>query len=228
MVNSLLKNALQDYFTKLSVEGMNLSIAETAKDLVFTSVAVIERETRIRDYLIQMIKRDDALTQHVFLTSFLTAVIVQNVPWSSQRTNEMAILGAFLHDIGMQEIPPEILEKDLGSLTKEELVIYQSHTSLGADIIRQNHLPEPVAQIVLQHHELINGFGYPYKLSGLKIYPMAKLISLANTFAEFIIEKDMPLIVALKSFAAERGMIEQHDPDALRSLIRGFIKGKQP
>ncbi|RSK27659.1 HD-GYP domain-containing protein [Bacillus sp. HMF5848] len=91
-------------------------------------------------------------------------------------------LGAMLHDIGTMFISPEILNKP-GELTDREFAYVQSHTELGFDVLRKVHeVPLPVAHCALQHHERIDGTGYPRGLKADDIHPYAKLLSVVNVF----------------------------------------------
>ncbi|WP_240256596.1 HD-GYP domain-containing protein [Ferdinandcohnia quinoae] len=91
-------------------------------------------------------------------------------------------LGAMLHDLGKLYIPSEILNKP-GKLTEEEFEMMQSHSELGFDILRKIHeIPLPVSHCALQHHERIDGTGYPRRLKGDEIHKYAKLLSVADVF----------------------------------------------
>ncbi|WP_313800181.1 HD-GYP domain-containing protein [Cytobacillus sp.] len=91
-------------------------------------------------------------------------------------------LGAMLHDIGKIYIPKEILNKP-GKLTEEEYVQMQSHCELGFDHLKRIHeIPLTVAHCALQHHERIDGTGYPRGLQNHEIHKYAKILSVADVF----------------------------------------------
>lgn len=91
-------------------------------------------------------------------------------------------LGAMLHDIGMMFIPTEIINKP-GDLTREEYELVRSHTELGFELLRKIHeIPLPVSHCTLQHHERIDGTGYPLGLQGDQIHNYAKIVSVADVF----------------------------------------------
>ncbi|HWO95130.1 MAG TPA: HD-GYP domain-containing protein [Bacillus sp. (in: firmicutes)] len=91
-------------------------------------------------------------------------------------------LGAMLHDVGKMFISPEILNKP-GKLTNEEYEHVKSHPELGFEILRKIHeIPLTAAHCALQHHERIDGFGYPRGLKGDKIHRYAKILSVADVF----------------------------------------------
>ena len=91
-------------------------------------------------------------------------------------------LGAVLHDIGKLYIPPEILNKP-GKLTKEEFELVKAHTELGFDILRKVHeIPLTVSHCAFQHHEKLDGTGYPRGLKADEIHKYAKIIAVADVF----------------------------------------------
>lgn len=91
-------------------------------------------------------------------------------------------LGAILHDLGKVQVPLEILNKP-SELTKEENALVKQHCEQGFEILRKIHeIPLPVAHCALQHHERIDGTGYPRGLRGDEIHKYAKIISVADVF----------------------------------------------
>lgn len=101
----------------------------------------------------------------------------------SIRELENLATGALLHDIGKIKVPSEILNKP-DKLTDEEIAIIQKHPLWGAMILRESEInvPEPVRQIVYQHHEDFDGTGYPRKLSDYHIYRLARLVHICDVY----------------------------------------------
>jgi putative nucleotidyltransferase with HDIG domain len=94
-------------------------------------------------------------------------------------------LAATLHDIGKISIPSEVLCK-IDQLTENELTILRNHSRIGYDIVKEIEFPYPIAQIVLQHHERIDGSGYPLGLSGKDILLEAKILGVADVVEAMI------------------------------------------
>jgi putative nucleotidyltransferase with HDIG domain len=88
-------------------------------------------------------------------------------------------LAALIHDIGKLAIPAEILSKP-GRLSTAEFDMIKTHSSMGFAILRDIEFPWPIAQTVLQHHERLNGSGYPSGLSRPDILLEAKIIAVAD------------------------------------------------
>jgi len=95
--------------------------------------------------------------------------------------NELA-LGALLHDVGKTRVPREILHKK-GSLTDEEYAIVKLHPQMGMDVLKQGRsLSDVVYEIVLSHHEKMDGSGYPHGLKGPDIHRFAKMTCIIDIF----------------------------------------------
>ena len=88
-------------------------------------------------------------------------------------------MAAFVHDIGKILVPSDILSKP-GKLTKPEFDMLRDHSRIGYEILKTIEFPWPIAKIVLQHHERINGLGYPYGISGDQIIMEARVLGVAD------------------------------------------------
>lgn len=88
-------------------------------------------------------------------------------------------VGGFLHDVGNMNIPGEILSKP-GRLSPVEMRMVQSHTRAGYEILKNVDFPWPVAQVALQHHERMDGSGYPDGLKGEQILLDARVVAVAD------------------------------------------------
>ncbi len=91
-------------------------------------------------------------------------------------------IGAILHDIGKTQIPIDILNKK-GRLTDEEFDKVKQHTLHGAEILKKNvTMPDSIIRIVEQHHERVDGRGYPYGLNGKQISRFSKIVCICDVY----------------------------------------------
>ncbi len=97
---------------------------------------------------------------------------------SPERLRALRLAGT-IHDLGKIAIPAAILTKP-GRLTPLEFAMIKSHPQVGYDILKPIKFPGQVRQIVLQHHERINGTGYPYGLKGEEILLEARILGVAD------------------------------------------------
>lgn len=88
-------------------------------------------------------------------------------------------LAAMVHDIGKISVSPEIFCKT-GQLTESELNMMRDHAGAGYDLLKEIEFSVPIAQIVLQHHERVNGSGYPAGLTGKDMLLEAKILGVAD------------------------------------------------
>lgn len=164
-----------------------------------------------------------ALT-HPFLVSIISVMMCRKLNWESERTLKAAALGGLLHNIGKVKLPDRIRYAHSDHLTGEDLRIYKTHPEVGMTLLGNfPEIPSAVLQIVFQHHE-INSRGYPSGLADIKIFPLAKVVCLADRFSRFFMERDLMILDALKPFLSDNIEVKQHDPDLVRALIRSFIK----
>ncbi len=122
--------------------------------------------------------RDPYTAGHQHRVADLARSIATEMNLSNQAIEGIRISGS-IHDVGKISIPAEILNKP-GQLSKEEIRVIRTHPQVGYDILKAIDFPYPVAKFVLQHHERIDGSGYPAGLSGKDITKEAKLLAVAD------------------------------------------------
>ena len=124
---------------------------------------------------------DEYLYQHSFQVTLYSIAIARELGHSAEDLRLIAI-GALLHDIGKIMVPKEIITKP-GRLTHDEFDTMKMHTRYGFDVLRNLHsISLLVAHCAFQHHERIDGSGYPRGLVDFEIHPFAKIIGVADVF----------------------------------------------
>ena len=122
--------------------------------------------------------RDPYTAGHQRRVTFLACAIAEEMGLSPSQVDGIRMAGS-THDIGKIHVPAEILSKP-GRLADFETSIIKTHPQIGYDVLKEINFPFPVAQTVLQHHERMDGSGYPYGLSGEDILLEARIISVAD------------------------------------------------
>jgi PAS domain S-box-containing protein/putative nucleotidyltransferase with HDIG domain len=122
--------------------------------------------------------RDPYTAGHQFRVTKLACRIAEIMGLPSEQIDGLRAAG-LVHDIGKIYVPTEILSKP-GQLSDTELTMIKAHPKVGYDILKQIEFPWPVADIVLQHHERLNGTGYPSGLSGDDILIEARILAVAD------------------------------------------------
>ena len=122
--------------------------------------------------------RDPYTAGHQKKVACLATAIAKEMGLSADKVEGVHVAGT-LHDIGKIFVPSEILSKP-GKISEIEYKLVQSHSQAGYEIIKNIEFPWPIAEIVLQHHERINGSGYPQGLTGENILMEAKILAVAD------------------------------------------------
>lgn len=131
-------------------------------------------------YLNDLNSIDDVTYSHSVKVSLLSNVFGS---WLGLKGEELKILtvAGLLHDIGKLRVNPEVLGKP-SRLTNDEFNHMRRHPLYGYDVIMDNDLPEEVKFAVIQHHEKIDGSGYPLGLSSLEIRSTSKIIAICDIY----------------------------------------------
>jgi PAS domain S-box-containing protein len=135
-------------------------------------------------------------------------------------------LAARVHDIGKIHVPAEILSKT-GRLTDLEFQMMKTHAQGGFDILNGVDFPWPLAQIVVQHHEKLNGSGYPNGLKGEEILLEAKIISVADTVEAMSGHRpyrpSLGMAEAMSEIARNKGIL--YDAEVVNACVN-LVKNK--
>jgi putative nucleotidyltransferase with HDIG domain len=99
----------------------------------------------------------------------------------SRREQELAHTAGLLHDIGRFALSDRVMERE-GRLNEEDWTSIRRHPAIGADLLKDVGVYGPVAEIVLCHHERIDGRGYPRGLKGDDIPPIARIVAVAEVY----------------------------------------------
>jgi HD-GYP domain-containing protein (c-di-GMP phosphodiesterase class II) len=123
-------------------------------------------------------KRDPYTSGHQQRVANLSRAIAREIGFSENEIEGIYIAAA-IHDIGKISLPAEILSKPV-QLSDIEVSLIQAHSQTGYDILKGIEFPWPIAEIVLQHHERLDGSGYPRGFAGEDILMAARIIGVAD------------------------------------------------
>jgi len=122
--------------------------------------------------------RDPYTAGHQRRVTHLACTIAKEMGMSEERINTLS-LAARIHDLGKINVPAEILSKP-GRLSKIEFAMIENHAQVGYDILKEIDFPWPIARMVFQHHERMDGSGYPQRLKSDDILPEARILVVAD------------------------------------------------
>jgi len=166
--------------------------------------------------------KDPYTAGHQYRVSQLAARIAKELKFCPDKLEGIRI-ASLVHDIGKISIPAEILSKPT-ELNEIEYSLIKDHSRIGADILKTIDFPWPVAEIILQHHERLDGSGYPQGLKGDEILPEAKIIGVADVVEAMSSHRPyrpaLGIDKALEEISQNKGIL--YDPEVVDTCIKLF------
>jgi HD-GYP domain-containing protein (c-di-GMP phosphodiesterase class II) len=137
---------------------------------------------------------------------------------------EGVYLGGVIHDIGKLYLPADILNRP-SKLNEVEFLLIKTHCAMGRDIISGIDFPWPLAAMVYQHHERLDGSGYPQKLRGDQILLQARILAIADVVDAMASRRPYREALGLDAALAEidSGQGSRYDHQAVAACIHLFV-----
>ena len=175
---------------------------ELIQERLATSLrATIEAMSRTMEW------RDPYTAGHQKRVAEISMAIARQLHWSEERVQAL-YMAAMVHDIGKMSVPSEILTKP-SRLTSIEMQLVQGHVDSGYQILKDIPFPWPIADMVRQHHERLDGSGYPQGLKGDEISIEGRILAVADTIEAMSSHRPyrpgLGLDAAMKEIRAEAG-----------------------
>jgi len=219
------------------VSEINRQVLKTAATLIGEGIIRLQTEEELKEAnqklqkamksTIQAIalileKRDPYTAGHQERMTKLACAIAEEISLSPDKIGGLYIAG-IIHDIGKINIPTEILSKP-GSLSEIELSLIQTHPQVGSNILKEMELPGGVSSIVLQHHERMDGSGYPSGLSGKDIILEARILAVADVVEAMASHRPyrpaLGLDKAWEEITQNKGKL--YDPEVVDACLKLF------
>ncbi|MDI9370547.1 MAG: HD-GYP domain-containing protein, partial [Synergistota bacterium] len=169
-------------------------------------------------------KKDPYTIEHQERVADLALELGRRLGLDEDRCEGLHIAG-LVHDIGKIEIPSEILSKP-GKLSKMEFELIKTHAESGYDILSEVDFPWPVADIARQHHERLDGSGYPGGLKGNEVLLEARIVAVADVVESMMSHRpyrpSLGMEAALEEICSKRGVL--YDPDVVDACLELFAE----
>jgi response regulator RpfG family c-di-GMP phosphodiesterase len=189
-----------------------------------------ESEKKLKSNLVESVgllaamveMRDPYTAGHQHRVAEIAVAIARDMQLPEEQIEGIQLAGV-LHDVGKIRVPAEILSKP-ARLSLTEFSLVKEHPQHGYDLLKNVDYPWPIAQIVLQHHERMDGSGYPQGLEADQILLEARIIAVADVVESMMTHRPyrpaLGIDVALKEIEEHRGTL--FDPAAVDACIKLF------
>jgi len=166
--------------------------------------------------------RDPYTAGHERRVAEIAVAIGAEMGFDAPRREGLRVAG-YLHDVGKISIPAELLSKP-GKLSAVEFSLIKSHAEQGFEVLKNVEFPWPVAQVALQHHERVDGSGYPRGLKGEEILLEARIMAVADVMEAMSSHRPYRVGLGIPAALAEieRGRGTAYDADAADACLRLF------
>ena len=171
----LMKNIAKD------LKGRPANAIHHADKIVEGFAADFENSTEFLTSMINLGRGDHSFPNHSVNVTVLSLILASSDGVTGDELRHIG-MGALLHDVGKVEVPDKITLKK-GKLTKVELAMVRQHPAYGRSLTeRVKGLPVPAMEVIEQHHELLDGAGYPKRLKGDQISNLVRIVTICNTY----------------------------------------------
>jgi len=189
------------------------SLRKTLDDAINTMVKIVEL-------------RDPYTAGHQQKVADLAVAIAREMKFGDIQVDQLRV-AAVIHDIGKIYVPSDLLSKP-GKLTDIEFSLIKTHAQNGYDIVKGMELPGAVAETILQHHERLDGSGYPNGLKAEDTLMKAKILAVADVVEAMASHRPyrpaLGIDKALEEITNNKSKL--YDPDVVDACLELFTSGK--
>ncbi|MGM7723379.1 HD-GYP domain-containing protein [Metabacillus sp. Hm71] len=208
--------------------GTQIEIAKV-RQIILPLISELKHQEGEILKLYQYCKKEDYLSHHSVSVALLSAFLAKRLGYDQGEINQIAITG-LLCDCGMARISPVILTKKV-TLTEREYLDLKQHPVHSYNLLKSiMSLKEGVKMGVLQHHERMDGSGYPLGVKGDQAHPYSKIVALADTYQAMVSErpyrsKQSPFKVLEQIMQHDFGRFELNAVNELKKAVIKFSAG---
>lgn len=181
----------------------------------------VEKQASLQSFLTNVHAYDHAVS-----TTMVASLLTIPLKIESQKAFESVGLASFLHDIALYQMSPVIQSQETSQMNEEELKLYHSHPTLGAEIVSKfPNVDSITRQAIAQHHERRNNTGFPGRASGAEINRVAEIVGISDEFVRLVEKaKKNPLINYLNEM--EKKVFDGFSFPVIEAFRGVFLKKK--
>ncbi|HEY0218542.1 MAG TPA: HD domain-containing phosphohydrolase [Afipia sp.] len=176
------------------------------------------RRTSLREWLMAINKHHNRTYRHCLLVTGYTAAFAQHLGMREDDQRRLT-RAALIHDVGKAYIPLAILDKTTALTPREEIEL-SKHSQIGFDVLKSHgEFSREMLDVVLHHHEMLDGSGYPDGLKGQEIADLVRMITIADMFAMMVEDRpDSPPMSNAAAFTVIESLTGKLDMDVVRAF----------
>lgn len=218
----------QETLETLNISSLPFPSEQTERqplsDALFHFLQLLLQEYRISRLLTSLLHYDAYTFRHSIAVGLLSCQIGIWMGLTTTQCRELLLAGA-LHDIGKSRIEDHILNKP-GRLTDEEFLRIKDHARLGHAILRSHGIAHPIALVALNHHERLDGRGYPRRLQEPEIDLYSRIVAVSDVFHAMTSKRVYRAPAEIAHVLAEmaQGELGEFDPQ----VVHHFVTNMQP
>lgn len=222
---TMLKNATEKYVEEIYFTGLREEVIEEGKNICDNIYNSVTNNNELLSMLKSFEEKEYNSFTHSFAVSFFTAALCSQLEWSSKDVIRLATFGSLVHDIGKLKIDTTINNLSTDKMNPKQLEEYRKHPEYGVDMLRGiKDVTPQVLQIVYQHHETMDGMGFPLGLTSMKLFPLAKIVGLCDYYVHLISDKKISPFEAIKIMLKTPNISHRYDALLIKKFVSSFIK----
>ncbi|HEX2966503.1 MAG TPA: HD domain-containing phosphohydrolase [Syntrophorhabdaceae bacterium] len=210
--------------TRQELKRVNTSLEKKIEEKTASLRGILDGIVIVLSRMVET--RDPYTAGHQLRVSQLAKAIAIELGLESPRLQGIEVMG-LVHDVGKIIVPAEILSRP-GKLSDYEFRLIQEHCRAGFSILEGIQFPWPVASAVMQHHERVNGSGYPSHLKDGEIIVEAKILAVADVIESMASHRPyrpaLGLKIALEEICEKSGVL--YDSDVVDATMKLFQEGR--
>ena len=221
---NLLMSISEKFMEDVYFKGLQREMVEEGKQICKQIHNFITTQKDLYKTLIRLNEFDPSAFSHSYLVTIFSAATIMKFESYSRQLLENTALACMFHDVGKSQLPKEMVTLLPDELNQADLERYKQHPGLGADLVATKPLIHSLVTLIIrQHHEYVDGSGFPQGLTGKNIIIQGNIVCLVNDFVHLMVDEGINPIGAMRKLLSDEKNILRYLPDVIEKFIRVFV-----